>query len=75
MATKIFVDAGHGGSNPGAVGNGVIEERVNLSVATQLAQNLRNADYEVMEYRTTRDENVLDNVAQDLRNRARMAKE
>ena len=25
MATKIFVDAGHGGSNPGAVGNGVIE--------------------------------------------------
>ena len=25
MATKIFVDAGHGGTNPGAVGNGVIE--------------------------------------------------
>lgn len=75
MATKIFVDAGHGGSNPGAVGNGVIEERVNLSVATQLAQNLRNAGYEVMEYRTTRDENVLANVAQDLRNRARMANE
>ena len=31
MATKIFVDAGHGGTNPGAVGNGVIEANVNLA--------------------------------------------
>ena len=75
MAVKIFVDAGHGGTNPGAVGNDVIEERVNLSVATKLAQDLREMGYEVMEYRTDRDENVITPVAADLRKRAAMANE
>lgn len=73
MAVKIFVDPGHGGANPGAVGNDVIESRVNLSVATYLANDLRNMGYDVMMYRTTNDENVISPVAADLRKRAQMA--
>lgn len=73
--TKIFIDAGHGGPDPGAVGNGVTEEFVNLNVARYLAQDLRDFGYSVMEYRTTPDENVLENKNADLRNRARMANE
>lgn len=73
MATKIFVDAGHGGPDPGAVGNGVTEQAVNLNVANELARLLRQGGYEVMQYRTTRNENVLSNKNADLRNRAAMA--
>lgn len=73
MATKIFVDAGHGGTDPGALGNGVVEQAVNLNVSRELARLLRQGGYEVMEYRTTRDENVLPNKNADLRNRAAMA--
>lgn len=73
MATKIFIDPGHGGTNPGAVGNGVIEAEVNLAVSKLLAENLRNMGYDVMLYRTTNDENVISPIAADLRNRARMA--
>ena len=73
MATKIFIDAGHGGPDPGAVGNGVTEQAVNLKVAKELAQLLYEGGYEVMQYRTTRDENVLSNKNADLSNRANMA--
>lgn len=73
--TKIFVDAGHGGPDPGAVGNGVIEEFVNLNAANYLAQDLRRLGYDVLEYRTTPSENVLENKNADLRNRANMANE
>lgn len=75
MAVKIFVDAGHGGSDPGALGNGVVEQYVNLSVATQLAELLREGGYEVREYRTTPTENVLSGKSADLTNRARLANE
>lgn len=73
MATKIFVDAGHGGFDPGAVGNDVTESYVNLNVANNLATLLRNGGYEVMTYRTTNNENVLSGKSADLTNRARMA--
>lgn len=73
MATKIFVDPGHGGPDPGAVGNGVVEQAVNLNVANELSRLLRANGYEVMQYRTTRDENVLSNKNTDLSNRANMA--
>lgn len=75
MATKIFVDAGHGGSDPGAIGNGVIEQAINLNVANRLAALLRNNGYEVKQYRTTTTENVLPGKSADLTNRARMANE
>lgn len=73
MATKIFVDAGHGGPDPGAIANGVTEQAVNLNVANELARLLRQGGYEVMQYRTTATENVLSNKNADLRNRANMA--
>ena len=73
MATKIFVDAGHGGPDPGAVGNSVIEQYVNLNVANELARLLRSGGYEVKTYRTTPTENVLADKNSDLRNRAAMA--
>ncbi len=70
---KIFIDPGHGGPDPGAVGNGVTEEFVNLNVSLELARLLREAGYSVRIYRTTSDENVLQNKNADLRNRAEMA--
>ncbi|MBR5154949.1 MAG: N-acetylmuramoyl-L-alanine amidase [Clostridia bacterium] len=71
--TKIFIDPGHGGPDPGAVGNSVTEEFVNLNVSLELARLLRDAGYDVMIYRTTSDENVLADKNADLRNRAAMA--
>ena len=73
MSTKIFVDAGHGGPDPGAIANGVTEQYVNLNVANELARLLRQGGYEVMQYRTTPTENVLPGKNDDLRNRAAMA--
>lgn len=70
---KIFIDPGHGGPDPGAKGNGVTEEVVNLNVSLELARLLRQAGYDVMIYRTTSDENVLENKNADLSNRAQMA--
>lgn len=70
---KIFIDPGHGGPDPGAVGNGVTEEFVNLNVSLELARLLRNAGYDVRLYRTTSDENVLADKNADLRNRAQTA--
>ena len=75
MATKIFIDAGHGGTDPGAIGNGVIEQYVNLNVANELARLLRQGGYAVKQYRTTATENVLPGKNDDLRNRAAMANE
>ncbi len=71
--TKIFIDPGHGGPDPGAKGNGVTEEFVNLNVSLELARLLRNAGFEVRLYRTTSDENVLADKNADLRNRAAQA--
>ncbi|MDO4744217.1 MAG: N-acetylmuramoyl-L-alanine amidase [Clostridia bacterium] len=70
---KIFIDPGHGGPDPGAVGNGVTEEFVNLNVSLELARLLRNAGFDVRVYRTTSDENVLNDKNADLRNRAETA--
>lgn len=40
---KICIDAGHGGSDPGAVGNGLRESDINLDIALKL-RSLLNAD-------------------------------
>ncbi len=33
---RIFIDAGHGGTDPGAIGNGIVEKELNLAVALRL---------------------------------------
>lgn len=55
---KIFIDPGHGGSNPGAIGpNGLREADVNLDIALKLGRILVSWGYEV-EYSRTTDKTV-----------------
>lgn len=39
---KIFIDPGHGGRDPGAVGNGLQEKNVNFQIAKKIDDILRN---------------------------------
>ena len=39
---KVFLDPGHGGSDPGAIANGIYEDELNLSIAKKV-QNLLKA--------------------------------
>ena len=49
---KIFIDPGHGGSDPGAVGGGMRESDITLEVSKFLAVTLERAGLEVMLSRT-----------------------
>ncbi|MDQ0176704.1 N-acetylmuramoyl-L-alanine amidase [Bacillus chungangensis] len=40
--TKIFIDAGHGGTDSGAVGNGLKEKNVTLQIANRVRNMLQN---------------------------------
>lgn len=60
--TKVMIDIGHGGSDPGAAGNGLIEKDINLKVGTMLYNYLSRYDVDV---RTTRDADVT--LSNDLR--------
>ena len=42
---KVFIDPGHGGSDPGAVGNGIEEKNITLQIATQI-RDILLAEYE-----------------------------
>ncbi|WP_428908544.1 N-acetylmuramoyl-L-alanine amidase [Niallia sp. Krafla_26] len=42
---KIFIDPGHGGSDPGAVGNGLQEKNLTLSIATRVREII-TSEYE-----------------------------
>lgn len=44
---KIMIDIGHGGSDPGAQSNGLIEKAVNLIVGLMIAEELKPYDCEV----------------------------
>lgn len=48
----IFVDAGHGGRDPGAVGNGIQEKDVTLPISLKLGQALQGMGYTVYYTRT-----------------------
>lgn len=50
--TKIFIDPGHGGHDPGAVGNGLQEKNVVLDIAKRIESKLK--DYEGVEVRLSR---------------------
>ncbi|XOK59361.1 N-acetylmuramoyl-L-alanine amidase [Paenibacillus elgii] len=55
-AAKIVVDAGHGGSDSGAIGvNGLQEKTVNLDIARRLRDLLVQRGYEVVMSRNTDD--------------------
>ncbi len=54
---KVFIDPGHGGSDPGAVGNGLREKDLNLNTALQLRNILQN-DYRNVEVRLSRTSDV-----------------
>ena len=50
---KIAIFAGHGGSDPGAVGNGLRESDLNLAVSNAATSILRGWGYQVINNRTT----------------------
>lgn len=41
IAPKVIVDAGHGGTDPGAIGNGLQEKDLNLKAAQYMYQRLQ----------------------------------
>lgn len=75
----IILDAGHGGEDPGAIANGVIEKEINLSVVEKIADFLKLSGYPVVLTRT--EDRLLYNSGEenqkkyyDLYNRVRIAK-
>lgn len=64
MSKKVFVSAGHGGSDSGAVGNGFKEKDLNLSIALACGNYLKSKGVEVQMSRMT-DEN--DDVNQEVK--------
>ncbi len=52
----IVVDAGHGGEDPGATANGLVEKDLNLDIANRLNQMLLSFGYDTL---LTRSEDVL----------------
>ena len=51
--SKIFLDPGHGGSDSGAVGNGILEKNINLTAALECADKLQKLGLQVLMSRTT----------------------
>ena len=50
---KIAIFAGHGGSDPGAVANGLRESDLNLALMSEVTRILRSRGYQVINNRTT----------------------
>ena len=50
---KIFIDAGHGGTDSGAIGKTIIEKDFNLLIANKVISKLKEYDCNVLSSRTT----------------------
>lgn len=62
---KVFIGVGHGGSDPGAAGNGLTEKTVNLVVAKALRDELERHDVAVrMSRETDEDDTIQQEVAE-----------
>lgn len=57
MNYKIVIDAGHGGNDPGASGNGIVEKNLTLDIALLMYQKFQDLGIPVTLVRNT-DETV-----------------
>jgi N-acetylmuramoyl-L-alanine amidase len=60
---KIYIDGGHGGSDSGAVGNGIYEKDINLKI-TKKIETLLKENYKNVEVLTTRTTDVFFSLAE-----------
>ena len=65
MSKKVFISAGHGGSNPGAVGNGFKEKDLNLSIAMACGNYLKSKGVEVQMSRVKDEDDDLNQEARE----------
>ena len=55
---KVVIDPGHGGSDPGAVVNGIYEKNLNLSIALAIRNYLQGVSYPYFDVEMTRDSDI-----------------
>lgn len=53
MDYKVVIDAGHGGSDPGAIGNGITEKDLTLKISNIINNRLKQLGIPVTMTRTT----------------------
>lgn len=63
VSKKVFIGVGHGGSDPGASANGLVEKTVNLTMAQALRDELMRHGVEV---KMSREKDENDTVAQEV---------